>query len=226
MGPAALLIGRRPIALAFALGALAALGQAPWKLQVCTLLGLAGVVWLLRRAPDIRSAFLTGLAAGTGHFAVALSWIVEPFFIDIATQGWMAPFAVVFLSVGLGLFWAGAAAAAARMPRPTLGFVATFAAFEWLRGVVFSGFPWATAGHVWIGTPLDQLAAVLGPSGLTLVTLAVAALPVALGWRGLVGSAVLLSAVAGFGSWRLSQPLPPDLAITLRLVQPNAAQSL
>jgi apolipoprotein N-acyltransferase len=51
-------------------------------------------------------------------------------------------------------------------------------------------------------------------------------LPVLFRWRGLAASAVLLGLVAGFGGWRLSQPLPPDRDITLRLVQPNAAQSL
>jgi apolipoprotein N-acyltransferase len=34
------------------------------------------------------------------------------------------------------------------------------------------------------------------------------------------------AAVAGFGTWRLAQPLPADDEVTLRLVQPNAAQSL
>ena len=45
------------------------------------------------------------------------------------------------------------------MPVPALGFVAAFAALEWLRGVILTGFPWAMVGHVWIGTPVDQLAA-------------------------------------------------------------------
>jgi apolipoprotein N-acyltransferase len=40
-----------------------------------------------------------------------------------------------------------------------------------------------------------------------------------------VGSAVLLGGALAFGLWRLSQPLPPPLEPTLRLVQPNAEQS-
>ena len=35
----------------------------------------------------------------------ALNWIVEPFLIAPDVHGWMAPFAVVFLSFGLALFW-------------------------------------------------------------------------------------------------------------------------
>lgn len=211
--------------LAVGFGALAALGQAPLGLWWSTLAGLAGLIWLLASVAGARGAFWLGLAAGTGHFALALSWIVEPFLIDIARHGWMAPFALVLMSVGLGLFWAAAAALAVRMPVPALGFVASFAALEWLRGVVLTGFPWAMVGHVWIGTPVDQVAAVLGPSGLTLITLLVAALPVLWRGRGAVAAVVLLCVVAGFGLWRLAQPLPDARDFTLRLVQPNAEQS-
>ncbi len=220
------LAGRRRLALAFGLGVLAALGQAPWGLWPLTLAGLAGLVWLVARAEGARPAFWIGLAAGTGHFALALSWIVEPFLIDIARHGWMAPFAVLFLSVGLGLFWALAAALARRTRVPALGFVAGFTALEWLRGVIFTGFPWAMAGHVWIGAPPDQLAALAGPSGLSLLALLAAALPVMWRWRGLAASALLLALAFGFGLWRLGQPMPEDRAVSLRLVQPNAEQSL
>ena len=76
---------RRP-GLAFSLGAVAALGQAPVGFWWATLAGLAGLVWLLEQVPNRRGAFLAGHAAGTGYFALALSWIVEPFLIDVAQQ--------------------------------------------------------------------------------------------------------------------------------------------
>jgi apolipoprotein N-acyltransferase len=218
--------GWRRLALAFALGMAAALGQAPWGLWPVTLGALAGVIWLVGRAEATGTAFLVGLAAGTGHFALALSWIVEPFLIDIAKDGWMAPFAAVLLSSGLGLFWGAAAALAARSRAPALGFALGFAGLEWLRGVILTGFPWAMLGHVWIGTPVDQLAALAGPSGLSVVILMAAAMPVLWRWRGLAGSALVLAAAFGFGLWQLGQPLPQDRNGSVRLVQPNAEQSL
>jgi len=204
---------------------MAALGQAPWGLWWATLVALGALVWLLDRMPDRRAAFWTGLLAGAGYFALALSWIVEPFLIDIARYGWMAPFAVIGLSFGLALFWAAAAVLARGFARPALGFAASFVALEWLRGVIFTGFPWAMLGHVWIGTPLDQLAALGGPSLLSLVTLLVAALPVLWRWPGAMGSAVILAGALGFGLWRLDQPPPEPRPGTVRLVQPNAEQS-
>jgi apolipoprotein N-acyltransferase len=213
-------------ALAFGLGALVALGQAPFGLWWVALPALAGVIWLVTRAKHARAAFVTGVAAGTGQFAVALSWIVEPFLIDIARHGWMAPFALVFLSLGLSLFWGLAAALAVRTRLPALGFVAAFATLEWLRGVVLTGFPWAMLGHIWIGTPVDQMAALAGPTGLSLVALLAAALPVIWRGRGVMASGLILALVAGFGLWRLGLPLPDPRDGLVRLVQPNAAQAL
>jgi apolipoprotein N-acyltransferase len=218
------LVGWRRGVLAFALGAVAALGQAPLGFWWATLAALAALLWLLDREPGWRGAFWTGLWAGAGYFALGLNWIVEPFLVDAPATGWMAPFAVVFLSLGLGLFWALAAVLARTAPVPVLGFVVAFTALEWLRGVIFTGFPWAMVGHVWIGNPLDQLAALGGPSLLSLITVLAAALPVLWRGRGAVGSALILAAALGFGLWRLDQPLPGSRDATLRLVQPNAEQ--
>ncbi len=217
---------RRRAVLAFALGGVVALGQAPFALWWLALPALAGVILLVVRAESWRAAFWIGLAAGTGQFALALSWIVEPFLIDIARHGWMAPFALVLLSAGLALFWGVAAALSRALPQPALGFAAAFAWLEWVRGVILTGFPWAMLGHVFIGSPFDQSASVLGPSGLSLLILAAAALPVAWRGRGALGSALLLAAAFGFGLWRLDQPLPAPRDGVVRLVQPNAEQSL
>lgn len=223
--PEAWLSGKRRGALAFGLGVSAALGQAPIGFWWATLAALAGLVWLLDRCVDRRGAFLTGLWAGTGYFALALNWIIEPFLVDVAATGWMAPFAVILLSVGLGLFWGLAAVLSRMAAQATLGFAVAFVGLEWLRGVIFTGFPWAMLGHVWIGTPLDQLAALGGPSLLSLLTLVAATLPVLWRWQGLAASLVLLAAALGFGVWRLDQPLPPQREGLVRLVQPNAEQA-
>lgn len=220
------LFGRRRLALAFGLGVGVALGQAPTGLWYLALAALAGVVWLITRAKGSRDAFWPGLAAGTGYFMLSLSWIVEPFLIDIARHGWMAPFVIIFLSLGFGLFWAVPAALAKQTPHPALGFVAAFGLLEWYRGVLWTGFPWAMLGHVWIGTPADQLAAYSGPSGLSLLFLLAAALPVIWRGRGVLASVLVLALAFGFGQWRLGQPLPPEGTTLVRLVQPNAAQEV
>ncbi|MDW3116855.1 MAG: hypothetical protein R8G60_03055 [Roseovarius pacificus] len=149
---AAALRARHRLPLAGLFGALAALGQAPWGLWPATIAGLAALYALFTATSGWRRAALLGWTAGTGYFALALSWIVEPFLIDIARHGWMAPFALVGLSGGLALFWAGGLAldraAGGRAP----AFIAALVLAEAARTYLLTGFPWAQAGHALIGT--------------------------------------------------------------------------
>lgn len=210
------------MALAAVLGAMAALGQAPWGLWGLALPAFGGLVWLVSRAQPMRAALLA-LFAGAGYFALALNWLVQPFMIDAAKDGWMAPFALLFMAFGLALFWAAAGYATRLLPG-SFGFAVALSGAELARGYVLTGFPWALPGHIWIETPIAQVAALLGPSGLTLVTLLAAAGLAVL--RVLPAAAALagLAAAWGYGLWALAQPLPAAPGVALRLVQPNAAQ--
>ncbi len=216
---------------AFGAGVLAAAGQAPMGLWPLALVGFAALfAMVLPAAPPWRAARLMWLG-GAGYFAAALAWIVQPFLVDAARDGWMAPFALVFMAFGLALFWGCAAWGAAWLgatPRiRALALVAALGLAELLRGYLFTGFPWASIGHLWIGTPVMQAAALGGPSLLTFLALIAALLPVAFGMRGMLVALALAGSAWGIGAWRLAQPVPPRAdAPVVRLVQPNAAQHL
>ncbi|MDH3262615.1 MAG: apolipoprotein N-acyltransferase [Paracoccaceae bacterium] len=225
----------RAVAPAFGLGLILATGQAPLSFSLVGFLALVGLFALVDRAPTLRAAALTGWAGGAGYFAGGLFWIVEPFFVDPLRHGWMAPFALVLLPSGLGLFWGAAFGLAARLAggwRRLLLAAVLLAAAETSRAFVLTGFPWALVGYTWIDAPQMQIAAVIGPHGLTLATTLAAALgAVCIGrpraW--LAAPALAALAVAGAGLWgqaRLAAPEPAATGVTLRVVQPNAEQSL
>ena len=86
---------------ALAVGAVAALGQAPLGWWFLAFPAFVVLVALVARAPGGWAAFWIAGLAGAGHFATALHWIVFPFFVDPVRHGWMAPFALVLLAVGL-----------------------------------------------------------------------------------------------------------------------------
>lgn len=215
--------GGRQVLLAAGLGAVMALGQAPVGAWYLTLPALAGLLWLVGRAVPKAGVWLAWFG-GAGYFGLALNWIVQPFMVDAAKDGWMAPFALVFLAFGLALFWAGAAALAVPLRRPIWGFAVTLACAELARGYVLTGFPWALLGHVWIDTPVSQFAALMGPSGLGLLTLLCAAGLATRRGLAIAGAGAALAAAWGWGVWVLAQPAPETSGLTLRLVQPNAAQ--
>lgn len=224
--------------LAALLGALVAAGQAPLGLWWIALPALAGAVWLATNARWRASMIWIGFATGFGYALAAMFWIVEPFMVEAEIYGWMAPFALVLMSAGMGLFWAvgfGLGAYAGQGPRSrALGIALGMAASDALRSYILTGFPWVLVGHIWIGTPVAQAAAYIGPLGLSLVTMLIAAAPAMTrgmrrpGALGLVGSAlVVLVALWLGGVARLNAPVTPRAEpITLRLVQPNAPQRL
>lgn len=204
-------------------GAGVALAQAPLLLWW---LAFPAMCWAMARMASSREAFRTGLFVGAGYFGAYLNWIVAPFFVDPWVHGWMAPFAFVMTAFGLGLFWGAAAWVAERLPLRVVGLAAALAAVELLRGHLFTGFPWAQLGHLWLGSPVEQVAALVGATGLTVVTAGLAAAVVLWRGRGAAVAAVVVAAALGWGWIRAGAPAPEERPVSLRLVQPDADQHL
>ncbi|MDO5758470.1 MAG: apolipoprotein N-acyltransferase [Rhodobacterales bacterium] len=213
--------------LAAVLGAVAALGQAPWELWPLTVFAFGGVYGIYSASSGWRGAAIIGLAAGTGYFGVALSWIVEPFLIDMAQHGWMAPFALLFSAVGFALFWAGAQGIAGKLGGGALTWAALLTLSEALRGWLWTGFPWAQPGHVLISTPMLAWASVGGALPLTFaVLIAGAALwHLALGRRRAGATMVVLAGFYAAAPFLNRAPAPGKDAPIVRLVQPNVPQA-
>ena len=222
--------------LALLAGLAAALAHPPFGF-LPGLLGYAVLLWLLDAIDGprpLRSAFLRGWLMGLSYFGLGTWWIAEAFMVDAANQGWMAPFAVAAMAAGMALFW-GLAAVLYRWLAPAgvrrvLVFAGAFAALEWVRGHILTGFPWNLPGETWrAGSPVSQFASVVGAYGLTWITLAIAAAPAV--WReGRRGQIALGSAmtalvalyVAGWVPLSLTNAQTPHP--TVRIVQADIAQ--
>ena len=211
---------RHRFALLLGLGGIAALGQAPFSLPIFTFVGLGLAMLCFAQTTRVWQAFWTGIALGTGYFAVALHWIVEPFLVDLARHGWMAPFALVLMAVGMSLFWGWAFALARGVGRSPWLLVVAWAGMELLRAYLFTGFPWAMPSYVLVDGVLGQGAAWIGSHGMNLVMFAALALVVQVRAVSVVGVAVLIA-----GLWPVSQGTEiAEGAPVVRVIQPNAPQ--
>ncbi|MFV0473833.1 MAG: apolipoprotein N-acyltransferase [Pikeienuella sp.] len=229
---------RRALALAALGGALMAPAQPP--LGFWPLFFLAGpLLFLLWRRVETaarpgRAAFLTGWAAGAAHFALALHWIVEPFLVDIARHGWMAPFALILMAGGLALFWGAGfwlAFALRRLIGGPFALALGWAAAEFARSHVLTGFPWALPAYGWVETPLAQAAALIGPYGLSFLIFAAMLAPGALlsRPRAILPAALTLPALAGLWLWgaeRAPDATPGENRPLIRLIQTDIDQRL
>lgn len=206
-----------------ALGAETALGQAPYSLPIFMFVGLFLVFLIYPALRTTLQALGAGIAFGTGYFALSLQWIVEPFLVDVARHGWMAPFAIVFLSVGLALFWGVAFATARWLDRGHWPLVLTLTGAEFLRAYVFTGFPWAMPSYGLVDGLAGQGAAYIGPHGLNLLLLASAAAIACFSTQKI--TAFLGVGFVGLALWPMPEAeLPAAGQPVVRLIQPNAPQ--
>jgi apolipoprotein N-acyltransferase len=223
----------RPRWLALALGVLAATGFQPLGLWPVALLAVGALPLLVERAPGWRGAALIGWLFGLAHFTFANSWIATAFTYQAqmpAALGWVAvPLLSLYLAIYPALAAAGAKLLARRGDRLSLllAFAGCWTVAEWLRGWVFTGFPWDPFGVVLLG-PFDRpgLAALAPWMG----TYALSGLAV------LIGSGVVLAlrerrwvpAALGAGLLAVGMWLPAGKGAqgTLRftLVQPDVRQ--
>lgn len=226
--------------LALAAGLAAALAHPPFGL-LPGLLGYPLLLWLVDTADEVRplrSAFWRGWLAGMAYFAIGTWWIAEAFLVDIVAHGWMAPFAVAAMAGGVALFWGAAMVVyrltAARGLARVLVFAGVFAAFEWVRGHVLTGFPWNLPGETWrAGSAMSQTASLVGAYGLTWITLATVGTAVL--WRegrrgriALGGAAAVLAGLFVWGAARTfetTRPAPGPETLRVRIVQADVKQA-
>ncbi|SFK08707.1 apolipoprotein N-acyltransferase [Caulobacter sp. UNC279MFTsu5.1] len=225
--------------LALLAGLAAALAHPPFGI-LPGLLGYAVLLWLLDAVDGprpLRSAFFRGWLTGLSYFGLSTWWIAEAFMVDAANQGWMAPFAVAAMAAGMALFW-GLAAVLYRLIRPpgarrVLVFAGAFAALEWTRGHILTGFPWNLPGETWrAGSAPSQVAALVGAYGLTWITLALAAAPAVWrdGRRGRIAVGAALAGLVGLfvgGALLPTSPTAPaggQARTSVRIVQADIPQ--
>jgi apolipoprotein N-acyltransferase len=233
------LSGRKRLLLAALSGAAAALSMPPFDLWPALFIAVPLLVWMIEGSRGWGSSFLTGWLFGLGYFTLCFYWIGIAFLVDAATYLWMMPFMVGGLAGGMAIYWGLAAVAAARANQRGLGRIIvlaiSLAVAEWLRGHLFTGFPWTAPGLAAIGMgSVAQAAAIAGMPGLTLLICLWAGLPALIGERQIASreivTAILLAALLpmawAWGEWRLDQDdkgIVPG--VRLRIVQPNIAQT-
>lgn len=217
-------------AAALLLGALSVFGFAPFDLFPLPLLTLAGLIWLWGRNQTLRHAALLGFAFGLGYFGTGVSWV----YISLHTYGAMplplAALATALFCVFLALFPAAVGALQhllrrAGIWRYVLVIPALWMLSEWVRGWIFTGFPWLAVGYSQVPlSPLAGFAPLLGVYGVSLL-LVLSAAALAL-WRVRVGLVVATFWLVGFGLQHIDWTHPIGAPVSVSLLQGNISQDM
>lgn len=224
--------------LALAAGALFPLAFAPYGQAWLAPLLLAGLFYFWQRAENPGLAFCQGYWFGLGQFGMGVWWVFVSMH-QYSGAGVMTAILLTMLLVALLALYpamAGWLAAAWLHGRKSftwqtaLGLASIWIAVEWLRGWLFTGFPWLEVGYSQIDTPLAGFAPLFGSYGVGWLTALTAAALLGIWQKRKVASrwiaVVALIWLAGAGFHAVSWTKPAGEPLRVALLQGNVPQDL
>ncbi len=204
----------RQLILSLAAGAAYPLGFAPFNAWLISIVSLA-IIFLVWLHAGKKTAMWSALLFGLGAFGVGVSWV----YVSMVNFGNMVPimaaiavllFALILSSFIVALAWLERTLFSGyrQIIRLLFCLPALWVMFEYLRGVVLSGFPWLQLGYVTVGTSFAGWASISGVL-LSSYVLSVIAGVIALCYVDRRSKTWLSSAISLFGlgivSWLISQ---------------------
>ena len=193
---------------------------------------LSLIWWQLhqQKSASLKRYLSLGFTFGTAYFVVALWWL----YISLHDVGGMNFFlscmAVFLLSAYLALYFAAATLSIRTFQHPHLAglfLAAGWVIAEYLRGEIFTGFPWMGLAETQVTGPFAPIAPFFGGLACTFLVVWVSWELFQFRSRTLFSGAIILGAIAiaqiaGLASF--SKPVGEPLSI--RLIQGNFEQSL
>lgn len=217
--------------LAFLSGAIGALALPPFALWPMMVFPLSAFALLLLFEISFSTFALRAFLIGFGYFVAGLWWLGVAFLVEPDQFAWALPLGVLGLPAVLALFPLVGMIIARILSRaklsPWLALIIGLGLSEWLRGFLFTGFPWNSFGIAFAShLPLMQTASLVGQHGLDLLAIAIfsslAFLFATRRKREVIVSFVALIAMFTFGEMRLIEAgdaRVPD--VRLRIMQPD-----
>ncbi|MEJ2387191.1 MAG: apolipoprotein N-acyltransferase [Chromatiaceae bacterium] len=218
-------------------GGLAVLAFAPFGVYLIAVLALAVLYELLARSSPA-GGFWVGWAFGIGLMGFGVFWI-RISLNEFGNMGAPLAYGLTFLFIlGMALYYgivgwlmAGLAGRGPPWTGPLLLFPSLWVLGEWVRGWLFTGFPWLAVGYSQVDSPLAGLAPIAGVYGVSLaVALSAGLVWGAVHWqaRDRVAALMALGALwlAGGVLLHLDWTHPAGRPLRATVVQANIRQSV
>ena len=218
-------------------GAALVLAYAPFSYWWLTFICPALLYLVIVNLP-IRTAFLCGYIFGLFFFGFGVPWTFNSIHEFGHAPLLLSAILASLLVLVLALFPAIVAALSIYICRENchriysvLAFASLWVLFEWLRGWIFTGFPWLLIGHVHHTGPLQSILPIFGSYGASWVTLLIGCLVITIlfaEYKQKVFSAITLTVIA-FSLYFLHQITwteAEDESLDVVLIQGNIPQEM
>jgi len=242
------LSGVHRICLVLSAGVISGFSFAPFYLFPLLALSYPLLLFVLFKSNRFSGAFFLGWLFGVGQMFAGMIWIAAAFEVDDRFPAWVGYIAVgalssllaVYSGLVTGILWR--LFRHKHLPRNCLPIVLSFVVLwnlaEWLRGHLFTGFPWNLSGYAWgFSDIMLQSSAVWGIYGLGLVTIFLALTPYLLIQTATIEikprksaliilstSLFIIGSMVTYGMIQLSQPTEFHDDVKLKLIQGNINQ--
>ena len=196
------------------------------------------VLFYLCYASSPRQALILGYVFGVGFFGVGVSWVAISFYRFGGMSGTLSVAATVLFVLFLSLFPSALAWLSRRVFFAVnhvvyfmLVMPALWVLFEWVRGWIFTGFPWLNLGYSQTDSPLGGLAPIIGVYGISWAVVLSAGILLVAWWEAgrhrllSLGALILLWGISGL-LWQLNWSEPNGEPMTASLIQGNVPQNL
>jgi apolipoprotein N-acyltransferase len=229
---------QKSLVVAFAAGLLCAFGFAPFGVFVIPLLALAVLFALWGRADSRSAAAWLGFSFGLGLFVAGIGWIYVALHdyggmpLPLALPATLLFAAFIALFPALAGYMQARCSANNKMLRMVLAMPAAWVLIEWLRGTIFTGFPWLAMGYAHSDSPLAGYAPLFGVYGVSLIAAVSAGLLAMLlqeRWsrQGRAALAILILLWIGGAALRsVAWTQPHGEPVSVVLVQGNITQDI
>jgi apolipoprotein N-acyltransferase len=216
-----------------------------FNLEILAWGGFIPLFWAIRKKSPSQAAFL-GWLSGFAFFTGLLPWIYNVLSHYGHLPGPVSVFFVVLLTAYLALFFSAFAfllrwtQTKADLPKILLA-PALWVSLEYLRGVLFSGFPWALLGYSqFLTLPVVQIADITGVYGISFLIMLMnvaffRVLEVSVdrslrpALKEILAAGLLLVLSGAYGYWRLGE-IPPQnkqgTPLRIVLAQGNIPQDI
>lgn len=193
------------------------------------------ILWL---STSPKQAFWRGMCFGIGFFGVGISWVYISIHQYGNTDVWLAVLITAVFVLVISSYIALQGYLFARFfPKNTfsklcLAFPASWVLQEWIRGWLFTGFPWLLLGASQTNSPLSGFAPIIGEYGLSFLVAFIAGLFVYAGKKFeykkmlYVCFALVAFLLSGIALAQVQWTQPSGKSIKVSLVQGNIPQQL
>lgn len=213
-------------ALLIASGAISALGFAPYHYQFLTVIGFSYFFYVLMALSSSKKAFWDGWLFGVGFNITSLYWIGHSFIT--ANLWYLAPLGIVIFPCLMAFFPALVSFFTVHFTSHKFerffAFCFVWSLSEWVKGWIFTGFPWTLLGYIW-NIEILQSTAYIGIYGLSALSIFLLSVIGTQSWRLLGIALTVYIGLYAQGFYRLSSVRTEETDINIRLVQASIPQT-